>query len=607
MAEKLSYTREAARARTGGTGIRTERDRELEEENRRALQFSQAVDAGYDPVQYGYDPVTRVKVGRDAALRSVAAREAETAKLKVQRDEATKAAMLRAGLTEDGKARAPKTSSMDNRRVMLAPPARSSFSVGENGEPVWTGGYIDGRIAGQVMKEERAKAEKAGLQPFGPSKSEREYDAYMAAMDKYKASQKPAESSSTVAPATTADPTTALDNVDTDSTPAAPASAAAPTAAATATEGGADMRGQAETEVTPATRSALGDTARLFNTATKAASVGGVAANRFIQNTAQATKNLAEISKAADDVSIASAARKSAEATSKGLYKAGVKLGAAENKLNTLLQASGQTLSDFPNANAVRTQAVAEAAQVAARSKSPLGKLANVASRAANSKAGTGVGKAATGLGAAMDVVDSVSAVKSVYKDDYDSNTPEAAAYRKRLEEAEQGGVGGAAKFLASETYNLTPAVLGGGGNTVSGVKNIIDTQTNLKTEIQEGEGEIAADKLRASIADRRASQRQPYLEPLLPAADPNLPPAERKAAQQRAFAKLPSEDRSKILEQAEVNMRVDQMLSKDPTLRQFIESSDPERASQMMDELRTQASEQRRLFNEKRKNAGRP
>ena len=51
--------------------------------------------------------------------------------------------------------------------------------------------------------------------------------------------------------------------------------------------------------------------------------------------------------------------------------------------------------------------------------------------------------------------------------------------------------------------------------------------------------------------------------------------------------------------------MTVDKMLTRDPALKQFIES-DPERGAEMMNEMRTQATEQRRLFKEKQKNTGR-
>jgi hypothetical protein len=281
-------------------------------------------------------------------------------------------------------------------------------------------------------------------------------------------------------------------------------------------------------------------------------------------------------------------------------------LGKAENTLNALLGQTGQKISDFSNVKDIKTQAADELAKAVASSESLIGRGADVVSKVAASNPVKYIGKGATALGATMDVADSLMAVRDAYKDDYDSNTAEAAAYRQRLEEAQAGGIVGGAKFLGSQIYNLTPAIYGGGGNTVSGVKDMIDTQSNLQNETIAAEGEVGLNKMRMASAERKSAQREPYVAALLPAADPNLPENERRAAQKRAFAKLPKEERSRILEQAEVNMTVDKMLTRDPALKQFIES-DPERGAEMMNEMRTQATEQRRLFKEKQKNTGRP
>lgn len=624
--DQLSYRRGDTRARTGGGGIKVAgEDERMQQGQENAAKFQQAVEAGYDPVSYGYNPNTGQKVGETNARRQVAEAEAAKQKAKIEQEEATKRAMMNAGLTEDGKARAPMGGQAAPRTAAPAP--RKSFTVGEDGKPEWTGGYIDGRIGGEVMREERAKAEEAfkqgkGPQPFGPSKSDREYDAYLEAMNKYNASQKP------TAPA---DPTTDLDGVDDSATPKPPTPPTTPTTTVAPTTDtapvGDGMDSDSPTAVEPAVRSPEGDAARFFNTVAKGVSAGGKAgsfnltraitpqggiagaANRFIQGNAAAMKNLPAISSAADDVikaqRLAEAARLGVPKTP-SLYKTGAKLSAAENTLNTLLQPSGQTLADFADPKAIKLQAADELAQATARSKSLLGKTANVVSDVANSKIAKVAGKGAALIGAGFDVADSIGAVGSVYSDDYDSNNAEAAAYREKVAKFGEAGALGKAGMIAKETYNLTPAVLGGGGNTVSGITAMIDTQTNLMNETIEGAGDVALGKMRSQMIERDIAKREPYLAPLLPAADPNLPENERRAAQQRAFAKLPKEERSRILDQAEVNMTVDKMLTKDPTLKQFIES-DPERGAEMMNELRTQATEQRRLFKEKQKNTGRP
>lgn len=631
--DQLSYRRGDTRARTGGGGIKVAgEDERMQQGQENATKFQQAVEAGYDPVSYGYNPNTGQKVGETNARRQVAEAEAAKQKAKIEQEEATKRAMMNAGLTEDGKTRAPMGGQAASRTAAPAP--RKSFTVGEDGKPEWTGGYIDGRIGGEVMREERAKAEEAfkqgkGPQPFGPSKSDREYDAYLEAMNKYNASQKP------TAPA---DPTTDLDGVDDSATPKPPTPPATPTTTVAPTTDtapvGDGMASGATAAVEPAVRSPEGDAARFFNTVAKGVSAGGKAgsfslvrptynapqtglagaANKYLTGQAKAGQFLQ--ANLDDAVKHTAGLMEQADLAKPSVAKITSTLateGAGGGNLLRALDANNAAAQlDELVKSGVMTEAAAakELAKFTAQTQSVAGKAlsktANVVSKVANSKIAKGAGKGATVLGAGMDIVDSIGAVGSVYSDDYDSNNAEAAAYREKVAKFGEAGTLGKAGMIAKETYNLTPAVLGGGGNTVSGVKAMIDTQTNLMEETIGGEGDVALGKMRSAMYERDRAKREPYLAPLLPAADPNLPENERRAAQQRAFAKLPKEERSRILDQAEVNMTVDKMLTKDPTLKQFIES-DPERGAEMMNELRTQATEQRRLFKEKQKNTGRP
>jgi len=137
-----------------------------------------AVAAGYKPEDYGYD-----KNFNKINNQQTGARAGETAPEMYARQRASRMADY-ARRSGGGMASSTTPSRSDTIPSSIARPT----------EPKYTGGMIDGKPAGLALREMRLAAEEAyergeGPKPFGPSRSERRYEAYEKQLENYKKSQ----------------------------------------------------------------------------------------------------------------------------------------------------------------------------------------------------------------------------------------------------------------------------------------------------------------------------------------------------------------------------------------------------------------------------------